>query len=232
MNPCAGAHGEMCGMMMVQAYHKDRGDKRSIVLTPDSAHGTNPASAAMVGYKTVEVKSGPDGCVDIEELKRHLNEDVAALMLTNPNTLGLFEKQIIEIQKLVHDAGALLYYDGANLNAIAGIARPGDMGFNVVHINLHKTFSTPHGGGGPGSGPVGVLREINAIPAGSPGSGSGREIHSRTRIGKKHRPTLDLLRERGHRFCGLTFTCECWAGRESARTASTPCSTPDTCRAN
>ncbi len=160
LNPCAGAHGELCGMMMVHAYHQDRGEKRSVVLTPDSAHGTNPASAAMVGYKTIELKSGKDGCVDIEELKRHLNEDVAALMLTNPNTLGLFEKQILEIEKLVHDAGALLYYDGANLNAIAGIARPGDMGFNVVHINLHKTFSTPHGGGGPGSGPVGVCEKL------------------------------------------------------------------------
>lgn len=162
LNPCAGAHGELCGMMMVHAYHRDRGEKRSVVLTPDSAHGTNPASAAMVGYKTIELKSGKDGCVDIEELKRHLNEDVAALMLTNPNTLGLFEKQILEIEKLVHDAGALLYYDGANLNAIAGIARPGDMGFNVVHINLHKTFSTPHGGGGPGSGPVGVCEKLKS----------------------------------------------------------------------
>lgn len=160
LNPCAGAHGELCGMMMVHAYHKDRGDNRSVVLVPDSAHGTNPASAAMAGFKTVEIKSSGDGCVDIEELKRNLNEDVAALMLTNPNTLGLFEKQILKIQELVHDAGALLYYDGANLNAIAGIARPGDMGFNVVHINLHKTFSTPHGGGGPGSGPVGVCEKL------------------------------------------------------------------------
>jgi glycine cleavage system P protein (glycine dehydrogenase) subunit 2 len=160
LNPCAGAHGEMCGMMLIKAYHDDRGDKRSIVLAPDSSHGTNPASASMVGYKTIELKSGPDGCVDIEELKNHLNQDVAAVMLTNPNTLGLFEKDILEIQRLAHDAGALLYYDGANLNAIAGIARPGDMGFNVVHFNVHKTFSTPHGGGGPGSGPVGVCEKL------------------------------------------------------------------------
>ncbi len=160
LNPCAGAHGEMCGMMLIKAYHDDRGDKRSIVLAPDSSHGTNPASASMVGYQTVELKSGPDGCVDIEQLKNHLNKDVAAVMLTNPNTLGLFEKNILEIQRLAHEAGALLYYDGANLNAIAGIARPGDMGFNVVHFNLHKTFATPHGGGGPGSGPVGVCQKL------------------------------------------------------------------------
>ncbi len=160
LNPCAGAHGEMCGMMLIKAYHDDRGDKRSIVLAPDSSHGTNPASASMVGYKTVELKSGTDGCVDIEQLKSHLNQDVAAVMLTNPNTLGLFEKDILEIQRLAHEAGALLYYDGANLNAIAGIARPGDMGFNVVHFNVHKTFSTPHGGGGPGSGPVGVCQKL------------------------------------------------------------------------
>ncbi|MBN2325845.1 MAG: aminomethyl-transferring glycine dehydrogenase subunit GcvPB [Candidatus Omnitrophica bacterium] len=160
LNPCAGAHGELCGMMMIRAYHQDQGDKRTTVLVPDSAHGTNPASAAMAGFKIAELKSGPDGCVDIEELKRYLNEETAALMLTNPNTLGLFEKNILEIEKLVHDAGALLYYDGANLNAISGVARPGDMGFNVVHINLHKTFSTPHGGGGPGSGPVAVCEKL------------------------------------------------------------------------
>jgi glycine dehydrogenase subunit 2 len=160
LNPCAGAHGEFCGMLMVRAYHKARSDNRTVVLVPDSAHGTNPATAAMVGYKTVEVKSNADGCVDLQDLTAKLNDDVAALMLTNPNTLGLFEKDILEIAKRVHDAGALLYYDGANLNAIAGIARPGDMGFDVVHINLHKTFATPHGGGGPGSGPVGVGEKL------------------------------------------------------------------------
>lgn len=161
LNPCAGAHGELCGMMMIRAYHQDQGGKqRTTVLAPDSAHGTNPASAAMAGFKIAELKSGQDGCLDIEEVKRHLNEETAALMLTNPNTLGLFEKDILEIEKLVHDAGALLYYDGANLNAIAGVARPGDMGFDVVHMNLHKTFSTPHGGGGPGSGPVAVCEKL------------------------------------------------------------------------
>ncbi len=159
-NPCAGAHGELCGMLLVRAYHRDHGSDRDTVLAPDSAHGTNPATAAMVGYKTLEVKSNAEGCVDLEDLKSKLNDKVAALMLTNPNTLGLFEKDILEISKIVHDAGALLYYDGANLNAIAGVARPGDMGFDVVHINLHKTFSTPHGGGGPGSGPVGVKSRL------------------------------------------------------------------------
>lgn len=159
-NPCAGAHGELTGILMVRKYHEDRNDQRKVVLVPDSAHGTNPATAIMVGYKTVEVKSNDDGTVDMDDLKSKLNTDVAALMLTNPNTLGLFEKDILEIANLMHEVGALLYYDGANLNAIAGIARPGDMGFDVVHINLHKTFSTPHGGGGPGSGPVGVNEKL------------------------------------------------------------------------
>ncbi len=160
LNPCAGAHGELCGIMMIKAYHKDHGNDRSVVLVPDSAHGTNPATAAMVGYKTVDVASNKEGRVDLDDLKSKLNDDVAALMLTNPNTLGIFEKDILEIAKRVHDAGAMLYYDGANLNAIAGIVRPGDMGFDVVHINLHKTFSTPHGSGGPGSGPVGVGEKL------------------------------------------------------------------------
>ena len=148
LNPCAGAHGEFCGIQLIKAYHHDHGNDRKTVLVPDSAHGTNPASAAMVGYQTVEIKSGLDGCVDLADLKSKLNDQTAALMLTNPNTLGLFEKDILEIAKMVHEAGALLYYDGANLNAVAGIARPGDMGFDVVHINLHKTFATPHGGAG------------------------------------------------------------------------------------
>ncbi|MEW6236620.1 MAG: aminomethyl-transferring glycine dehydrogenase subunit GcvPB [Candidatus Omnitrophota bacterium] len=160
MNPCAGAHGEFCGMLMVRAYHKDRKDHRQTVLVPDSAHGTNPASAAMAGFKIVEVASNTEGCVDLGDLKKKLNNDTAALMMTNPNTLGIFEKDIVEIARLAHEAGALLYYDGANLNAIAGVTRPGDMGFDVVHINLHKTFSTPHGSGGPGSGPVGVGEKL------------------------------------------------------------------------
>ena len=157
LNPFAGAHGELTGLMVIRAYHNSRGDyKRVNVIVPDSAHGTNPASAAVCGLKVVQVKSLADGTVDVDDLKAHLDDTVAAIMLTNPNTLGIFEHNIPQIAELVHDCGGLLYYDGANLNALLGKCRPGDMGFDVMHINLHKTFSTPHGGGGPGSGPVGV----------------------------------------------------------------------------
>ncbi|HEY3325229.1 MAG TPA: aminomethyl-transferring glycine dehydrogenase subunit GcvPB [Planctomycetota bacterium] len=168
LNPMAGAHGEQTGIMLVKAYHESRGDtKRKKVLVPTAAHGTNPASAALCGYEVVAIPGTEDGEVDLAGLDRALDDSVAALMLTNPNTLGLFETQIRTIQKKVHDAGGLLYYDGANLNAILGVARPGDMGFDVVHLNLHKTFSTPHGGGGPGAGPVGVkerLRPFLPVP--------------------------------------------------------------------
>ncbi|KAA5807979.1 aminomethyl-transferring glycine dehydrogenase subunit GcvPB [Thermoanaerobacterium thermosaccharolyticum] len=161
LQPAAGAHGELTGMMIIKAYFENRGEyNRKKMIVPDSAHGTNPASAATAGFEVVEVKSGNDGLIDIDALKSMLNDDIAGLMLTNPNTLGLFEKNIIEIAKLVHDVGGLLYYDGANMNANMGITRPGDMGFDVVHINLHKTFATPHGGGGPGSGPVGVKEKL------------------------------------------------------------------------
>lgn len=154
--PAAGAHGEFTGLLLIKAYHKSRGDeKRKKIIVPDSAHGTNPASAAMAGFSVVSVPSGLDGCVDIEKLKEIAGDDVAGLMLTNPNTVGLFDKNILEITKIIHDCGGLCYYDGANLNAVMGTVRPGDMGFDVIHLNLHKTFSTPHGGGGPGSGPVG-----------------------------------------------------------------------------
>lgn len=157
LNPFAGAHGELTGLMVIHAYHDARGDmKRTKVIVPDSAHGTNPASAAVAGYEVVEVKSLPDGTVDVDDLKSKLDDTVAAVMMTNPNTVGMFEKSIPEIAEAVHAAGALLYYDGANLNPMLGVARPGDMGFDVMHINLHKTFSTPHGGGGPGAGPIGV----------------------------------------------------------------------------
>ena len=168
LNPLAGAHGELTGILLIKAYHDARGDKkRTKVLVPTAAHGTNPASAAMCGYEVVAVQGTPDGLVDVASLDKALDDGVAALMLTNPNTLGLFETEIRTIQKKVHDAGGLLYYDGANLNAILGVARPGDMGFDVVHLNLHKTFSTPHGGGGPGAGPVGVkerLRPFLPVP--------------------------------------------------------------------
>lgn len=161
LQPAAGAHGEMTGMLIIKAYLESKGETgRKKVIVPDSAHGTNPASAALCGFQIVEVKSNQRGGVDIEALKQVLGPDVAALMLTNPSTLGLFEENIKEIADLVHQAGGLLYYDGANLNAIMGYARPGDMGFDVVHLNLHKTFGTPHGGGGPGAGPVGVKEDL------------------------------------------------------------------------
>ncbi|HEY8342003.1 MAG TPA: aminomethyl-transferring glycine dehydrogenase subunit GcvPB [Calditerricola sp.] len=160
LQPAAGAHGEWTGLMMIRAYHEARGEKRTKVLVPDSAHGTNPASATVAGMQTVTIPSDARGLVDLEALKRAADENTAALMLTNPNTLGLFEEDILEIAEIVHDVGGLLYYDGANANAILGIARPGDMGFDVVHLNLHKTFTTPHGGGGPGAGPVGVKKDL------------------------------------------------------------------------
>lgn len=160
--PAAGAHGELTGIMLFKRYHEARGDTgRTKIIVPDSAHGTNPATAVMVGMKVVNITSGEDGCVDLEQLRAAVGEDTAGLMLTNPNTLGIFEKDILEITKIVHEAGGLVYYDGANLNAIMGVIRPGDMGFDCVHLNLHKTFSTPHGGGGPGSGAVGC-KEILA----------------------------------------------------------------------
>lgn len=157
LKPCAGAHGELTGLMIIRAYHESRGDvKRTKVLVPDSAHGTNPASAAVCGLEVVEVKSLADGTVDVEDLATKLDDTVAAMMMTNPNTLGIFEHDIVKIVEMVHKCGGLMYYDGANLNPLLGVCRPGDMGFDVMHLNLHKTFSTPHGGGGPGSGPVGV----------------------------------------------------------------------------
>ncbi|MBO4802015.1 MAG: aminomethyl-transferring glycine dehydrogenase subunit GcvPB [Bacteroidaceae bacterium] len=164
LNPCAGAHGELTGLMVIRAYHESQGaTSRTKVLIPDSAHGTNPASAAVCGLEVVEVKSLPDGTVDVDHLRELLAEmgdQVAAMMMTNPNTLGIFEPRVLEITEMVHKAGGLMYYDGANLNALLGECRPGDMGFDVMHINLHKTFSTPHGGGGPGSGPVGVRKGL------------------------------------------------------------------------
>ncbi|CAM3735441.1 aminomethyl-transferring glycine dehydrogenase subunit GcvPB [Cytobacillus oceanisediminis] len=161
LQPAAGAHGEWTGLMMIRAYHEANGDtKRTKVIVPDSAHGTNPASATVAGFETVTVKSNENGLVDLEDLRRVVGEDTAALMLTNPNTLGLFEENILEMAEIVHGAGGKLYYDGANLNAVLSKARPGDMGFDVVHLNLHKTFTGPHGGGGPGSGPVGVKADL------------------------------------------------------------------------
>jgi glycine cleavage system P protein (glycine dehydrogenase) subunit 2 len=167
LQPAAGAQGELTGIMLIRKFHESKGKVRSKILVPDSAHGTNPASVAISGYKAVSIKSNQNGKVDLEDLRQHLDDEVAGMMLTNPNTLGIFETDIVEISRMVHEVGGLMYMDGANLNAIVGLVRPGDMGFDVVHINLHKTFSTPHGGGGPGSGPVAVndkLKDFLPVP--------------------------------------------------------------------
>jgi glycine dehydrogenase subunit 2 len=160
LQPSAGSHGELAGLLLTRAYHEDRGERKTKVLTPDTAHGTNPATVTMAGYEVVKVGTAPDGGVDLDDLRAKATDEVACLMLTNPNTLGLFDRNIEEIARIVHDAGATLYYDGANLNAIMGIARPGDMGFDILHYNLHKTFTQPHGGGGPGAGPIAVSDRI------------------------------------------------------------------------
>jgi glycine dehydrogenase subunit 2 len=160
LQPSAGSHGELAGVLLTRAYHDDRGDRRTKVLTPEAAHGTNPATVTMAGYEVVKVGTNADGGVDIDDLRAKADENVACLMLTNPNTLGLFDANIEEIARIVHGVGATLYYDGANLNAVMGISRPGDMGFDIVHFNLHKTFTQPHGGGGPGSGPIAVSDRI------------------------------------------------------------------------
>jgi glycine dehydrogenase subunit 2 len=160
MQPLAGAHGELTGIMIISAYHRDRGNRKTTLLIPDSAHGTNPASGTIAGYEVLSVPSGKNGVMDVDALKAMLNDDVAGLMLTCPNTLGLFNPHIKEICDLIHSVDGLVYYDGANLNAITGKVRPGDIGFDIVHLNLHKTFATPHGGGGPGAGPVGVVEKL------------------------------------------------------------------------
>ena len=160
MQPMAGAHGELTGVMLIAAYHKNKGSRRKYVIVPDSSHGTNPSSAAIAGYEVIVIPTGADGYMDLVEYKKHLTEEVAAVMLTCPDTLGIFNPRIKEIAELAHACGALMYYDGANLNAMLGKCRPGDIGFDVMHINLHKTFATPHGGGGPGAGPVGVNEKL------------------------------------------------------------------------
>ncbi len=176
--PAAGAHGEFTGLLLIKAYHTHRNDTaRTKIIVPDSAHGTNPASAVMAGFTVVNIPSGPDGCVDVEALRQAVGADTAGLMLTNPNTVGIFDKNILEITKIVHDAGGLCYYDGANLNAVMGVVRPGDMGFDVIHLNLHKTFSTPHGGGGPGSGPVGCKKLLAPFLPGPVVAADGTGCH-------------------------------------------------------
>ena len=176
--PAAGAHGEFTGLLLIKAYHTHRNDTaRTKIIVPDSAHGTNPASAVMAGFTVVNIPSGPDGCVDVEALRQAVGADTAGLMLTNPNTVGIFDKNILEITKIVHDAGGLCYYDGANLNAVMGVVRPGDMGFDVIHLNLHKTFSTPHGGGGPGSGAVGCKKLLAPFLPGPVVAADGAGCH-------------------------------------------------------
>ncbi len=174
--PAAGAHGEFTGVLLIKQYHRKRGDfKRTKIIVPDSAHGTNPATAAMCGFEVVNIPSAPDGCVDLEALKAVLGDDTAGLMLTNPNTVGIFDENILEITRLVHEAGGLCYYDGANLNAVMGVVRPGDMGFDCIHMNLHKTFATPHGGGGPGACAVGCKAFLEEfLPASALMQGEGR----------------------------------------------------------
>jgi len=160
LQPSAGSHGELAGLLLTRAYHEDRGQTRHKVLTPDTAHGTNPATVTMAGFQVVALATNPDGGIDLDDLRAKADEDVACLMLTNPNTLGLFDANIVQIAEIVHGVGATLYYDGANLNAVMGLSRPGDMGFDIVHFNLHKSFTQPHGGGGPGSGPIAVSQRI------------------------------------------------------------------------
>ena len=176
--PAAGAHGEFTGLLLIKAYHTHRNDTaRTKIIVPDSAHGTNPASAVMAGFTVVNIPSGEDGCVDVEALRQAVGADTAGLMLTNPNTVGIFDKNILEITKIIHDAGGLCYYDGANLNAVMGVVRPGDMGFDVIHLNLHKTFSTPHGGGGPGSGAVGCKKLLAPFLPGPVVAADGTGCH-------------------------------------------------------
>lgn len=191
LQPPAGAAGELTGLLIMRAYHDAQGEERSKVLIPDSAHGTNPASVAIAGYETVVVPSDLEGLVDLGEFEKLLDDQTAGFMLTNPNTLGLFEKNIKTIAKLVHEAGGLLYYDGANLNAVLGICRPGDMGFDIVHSNLHKTFATPHGGGGPGSGPVAVKDHLveylpGPLPTLDPATGRFMQVQPAKSIGRVH----------------------------------------------
>ncbi len=192
LQPSAGSHGELAGVLLTRAFHEDRGEHRTKVLTPDTAHGTNPATVTMAGYEVVKVGTDEHGNVDVEDLRAKTTEDVACLMLTNPSTLGLFEPQIEEIAQIVHRVGATLYYDGANLNAIMGICRPGDMGFDIVHFNLHKSFTQPHGGGGPGSGPIAVSQRIEPFLPRPQVVRRGDGEHGASGNGRGAQPVYDL----------------------------------------
>ncbi len=228
LQPAAGAHGELTGLMMVRAWHSANGDPRKRVIIPDSAHGTNPATVAMCGYEVVTVPSDERGGVDLEALRGELGPDVAAVMLTNPNTLGLFDENICEITRIVHEAGGLAYCDGANLNAIMGVSRPGDMGFDILHINLHKTFSTPHGGGGPGSGPV-CVRDFLAefLPGPVARSGRGRRLQARD-ARPVHRPRALVHGQRRRASCAPTPTSSRRVPRVCARSSEQAVLSPTT----
>jgi glycine dehydrogenase subunit 2 len=209
LQPAAGAHGELTALMTAAAYFRDRGEKRTKVLAPDSAHGTNPASAKMVGFDFVTVKSGPKGFVDMDDLKAKLDDQIAVFMITNPNTLGLFDDQVQEIARLVHERGGLIYLDGANMNAILGIARPGDFGADMMHFNPHKTFSGPHGGGGPGAGP---MREQGswAVPSLPHRRERRRHLPSGPRPAEIDRPRAELLRQCRRVAAGLLLYPHAW----------------------
>jgi len=211
LTPAAGAQGEFAGVAMIRAYHQAYGDKqRTEILIPDAAHGTNPASAAMCGYKVREIPTNAEGDVDITALRSQVGPQTAGIMLTNPSTLGVFERNIIEIAACVHEVGGLLYYDGANLNAILGKVRPADMGFDVVHVNLHKTFSTPHGGGGPGAGPVGVNeRLLPFLPMPIVGYENGHYRWLDEKDFQKRLVVSSRMRAISVFYCALTFTCVC-----------------------
>ena len=199
LQPSAGSHGELAGLLLTRAYHEDRGEQRTKVLTPDTAHGTNPATVTMAGYEVVKVATDERGGVDVDDLRAKADDEVACLMLTNPNTLGLFDENIAEIASIVHGVGGTLYYDGANLNAIMGCTRPGDMGFDIVHVNLHKSFSQPHGGGGPGRRADRRLRPDRPVPAGAAdrprrvgANGAGPQLRPRPRAAEVDRPPARL----------------------------------------
>ena len=233
LQPAAGAHGELTGILLVRACLESRGNPRKKILIPDSAHGTNPATAAMAGYQVENLRSNQQGEVELSALEAQMNQDVAGLMLTNPNTLGVFDQQIGKIAEIVHAKGGLLYMDGANMNALVGKARPGDFGVDVMHLNLHKTFSTPHGGGGPGSGPVACKTVHGALPAGSRGH-RAREMARSASSTTARKPSAACA-------CS-TATSACWCGRwptswptvptACGRPPKTPCSTPTTSASN
>ena len=223
LQPSAGSHGELAGVLLTRAYHESRGERRTKVLAPDTAHGTNPATVTMAGLEVVKVGTNADGGVDLDDLRAAADEQVACLMLTNPNTLGLFDPNIEEIARIVHDVGATLYYDGANLNAVMGISRPGDMGFDIVHFNLHKSFTQPHGGGGPGSGPIAVSERI--APFLPTPIVTRRDARGR---GGRHSTSTTTGRSRSGACAGsrATTAASCARTPTSARSGPTGCATP------